>query len=173
MASGPLVSKRLGVDLGNVLTERRADGLPVFADDRYPLQPSPGAFEAIRALATVLGSENVFLVSRCSVEAEELGRAWLSRHRFSDATGVPADNFRFCRERQDNAVIASGLLLTHFVDDRWTVLRHLVDLPQIARLYLFRPTDDELALFAGQPAPLATVAASWMDVLEDFSRIRP
>jgi hypothetical protein len=60
---------------------------------------------------------------------------WLREHRFEELTGVPLKHVRFCRERAEKRDHAVKLGLTHFIDDRSDVLRHMVGV--VPQLYLF------------------------------------
>jgi hypothetical protein len=64
-------------------------------------------------------------------------RRWLDERRFFAATGVPREHLRFCRERREKAEHALALGLTHFIDDRLDVLRHLEGI--VPHRFLFGP----------------------------------
>jgi hypothetical protein len=160
---------RLGIDLGNVLTERRGEGFKPFADDAYRfVRPSDGAFQAVKSLVDILDENNVFIVSRCSIQAQDRARDWLDVWEFHDITGVPRDNVRFCLERPQKKLIAKELQLTHFIDDRWSVLIHLLDLHHIEKLYLFQPFPDEQSSFSREELNRVQMVEEWTQIVSDL-----
>jgi hypothetical protein len=98
----------------------------------------PGAIAAIGRLATLFGG-GVWLVSKCGPRTEERSKRWLEAHRFFERTGIAPGNLRFCRERADKRIHCVELGLTHFVDDRADVHRHIEDV--VEHRYYFGPQD--------------------------------
>ena len=94
----------------------------------------PGAFEAIAALGVGPFGGRVHVVSKAGPKIARLTREWFAHTDFFARTGVPADNVRFVRHRHEKAPVCDELGITHFVDDRLSVLEHLRALPH---LYLF------------------------------------
>lgn len=133
---------RLGVDIGGVIIERtdESDDTSFWGDNFLQTPAVSGAFEAIRELRLGRFGAGLFVVSKSGPYTEWRARQWLAHHRFHERTGVPRENVTFCRRREDKAGIARDLGLTHFVDDRLDVLRHLDGVPH---RYLFKPTTDE------------------------------
>jgi hypothetical protein len=155
-----VASARLGVDIGRVIigggTGPGADTEFLGGDDASALRtpPLPGAFETIAELVRRLDGR-VWLVSKAGPRIERRTRLWLAERRFFEATAVARENLRFCRERRDKARHAEQLGLTHFVDDRLDVLRHLEGIV---------PT---LVLFGAERAPaFARAARSWSEVAD-------
>lgn len=153
----------LGVDFGGVVTDRMNDGTDTsFLSDNYLVTTAmPGAIEALRRLVEDRFGPNVYFVSKCGPTVERKTREWLAHHDVFTRTGIPADNIRFCRRREDKAPICAGLGVSHFIDDRASVLRHLESVPH---LYLFRPDARESALAERIGLPAARMA-SWEEVL--------
>lgn len=132
---------RYGIDIGRVIINPAApDGgadtsfLSGGEDRAMQTPPAPDAFRVIRALVECSGGQ-VWLVSKCGARIEGRTRRWLARHRFYQETGMPADHLRFCLRRPEKRRHCAALGLTHFVDDRVDVLRHLRGL--VPNLYLF------------------------------------
>jgi hypothetical protein len=122
---------RIGIDIGRVIVGAvdeggHADTTFLSGSDEAALAtpPVPGAFETIRTISLRLDGR-VWLVSKCGRRIEALTRRWLVHQRFHEATGIPPDHLRFCRERPQKRDHAVELGLTHFVDDRLDVLAHL------------------------------------------------
>lgn len=132
---------RLGIDIGRVIIgavgedgEADTSFLGGSEADALATPPEPGSFETIRALVDRLEGR-VWLVSKCGPRIQALSRLWLAHRDFHEITGLPPENLRFCKERPQKREIASGLELTHFIDDRLDVLRHLDGL--VPSLYWF------------------------------------
>ena len=56
---------KIGIDVGNVLTQRDTDGRP-FGNDYLKVSAYEGAFEAVTKMVEWFGRTNVYLVSKCS-----------------------------------------------------------------------------------------------------------
>jgi len=103
-------------------------------DNAMRTPPSEGAFASIRQLVEQFEGR-VWLVSKCGDKIQQRSKAWLRFQDFHRQTGVPAGNVRFCKRRQDKRIHANQLNLTHFIDDRVDVLRHLRG--RVDHMYLF------------------------------------
>lgn len=132
---------RLGIDIGRVIVgaadeNGQADTSFISGTDEHALATPPveGAFETIALLGARLEGR-VWLVSKCGPRIQALTRRWLLARGFHDATGIPPENLRFCRERPQKREHAADLGLTHFIDDRVDVLQHLRGI--VPSLYLF------------------------------------
>ncbi|MCE7005077.1 hypothetical protein LWC34_19920 [Kibdelosporangium philippinense] len=132
---------RLGVDFGRVINDGASHPggddtvfLSGTVDDAMQTPAMPGAFETLARL-TELFDGKVWIVSKAGERIETRTRQWLDHNGFWSATGIPAANARFCRKRPDKAVHCKRLGITHFIDDRQDVLRHLRDV--VEHLYLF------------------------------------
>jgi hypothetical protein len=124
---------RLGVDIGRVIIDGGGNAgegdTSFFEGDEATMLATPevaGAVEAIERLIRLFGGR-VWLVSKCGPRTEARTGLWLDAHRFFERTGVPASHARFCRERADKRIHCVELGLTHFVDDRADVHRHIED----------------------------------------------
>ena len=166
------MNSKIGIDIGNVLTQRDTDILP-FGDDYLDVPVHEGTFEAVAQLAKWFGKENVFLVSKCSAHNEEKSREWLVHKGFFTITGVLQENVFFCETRYQKRSITEAHQLNYFVDDRWSVLRHLDDLDSIKKLYLFNPFPHEKAQFESEyRGDKIMFVESWQQVMDDIDSIR-
>ncbi len=144
----------LGIDIGRVIiaAANSSGGDTSFLSAEHEqalLTPaSPGAFKAIRELNDVFDGR-VWLVSKAGQKIQARSRAWLTRSRFWDLTGVPSDHIRFCRERHEKAAHCVRLGVTHFVDDRSDVLRTMEGI--VPCLYLFGPQPSRARLLGMTP----------------------
>lgn len=136
------MEQKIGIDIGNVLTQRDTDMRP-FGRDYLQVPAYPGAFEAVTELTNWFGKSNIFLVSKCSPRNQALSKDWLIQKGFFTSTGVPTENLFFCEKRIEKRGIADEVGLNYFIDDRWSVLQHMANLPLIERLFLFNPFPDE------------------------------
>lgn len=142
------VPGRIGLDFGRVIVDpasphqrkhgrvARAGRTMLTGSDAQALRvpASPGALEVICRLVEHYDG-NVWLVSKCGPRIESRTRRWLEYQDFYDTTGVSRSHVRFCRKRSHKRGHCAELAITHFVDDRVDVLRHLRGL--VPNLYLF------------------------------------
>lgn len=163
---------KIGIDIGNVLTQRDTDIRP-FGEDYLNVSAYDGAFEAVEKLVEWFGRKNIFLVSKCSLRNQEISKAWLVHKDFFDITGVPPENLYFCEKRHQKRGIAEEHQLNYFVDDRWSVLRHLDNLDSIKELYLFNPFPSEKTQFESEyRGNKIIVVESWLQIIDDLDRKR-
>jgi hypothetical protein len=132
---------RLGIDIGRVIVgaadeDGHADTSFLSGGEEAALETPPveGAFRTI-ALLTQRLDGRVWLVSKCGPRIQALTRRWLAHHGFHEATSIPPESLRFCRERSEKRDHAARLQLSHFIDDRVDVLGHLRGV--VPSLYLF------------------------------------
>lgn len=130
---------RIGIDIGGVIIDRVANGQldTTFKISNYTKTPPiDGAFLSIKQLVTAAGARNIFLVSVVDQENQIKTDQWLHGNRFYEVTGMTPSNLKNCRQRQEKAIIAKELQLTHFIDDRPDVLEHMIGI--VPNLYLFQ-----------------------------------
>jgi len=137
-----MAEARLGVDLGRVVVgaNRNAQGR-VFLDDPRKMPLIEGAFEVLPRLVERFNGR-AWVISRVSEEGEPLSLAWLEHHDFYGRTGIPRENVRYCRKREDKAIHCAELGITHMIDDRMDVHRAIRDL--VPYRYLFGPQEEEV-----------------------------
>lgn len=155
---------RLGIDIGRVIicpagANGKEDTSFLGSTDAEAMEtpPSPGALAVIKALVERFEGR-VWLVSKCGSRIERRSRSWLRYQRFHEQTGLPRDHLRFCKKRPDKAIHCRRLGLTHFIDDRLDVLRHLRDVTPF--LFLF-----------GYQKP-RTVTPAWVEPVSDWRVVR-
>ena len=62
-----------------------------------------------------------------------------------------------------------NLQLHYFVDDRWTVLTHLVTLKSIRKMYLFNPVlVEKEAFMKGYTGEQIMLVESWEQIVDDL-----
>lgn len=139
------MKKRLGVDIGGVLMSKDTDSDAQFFSDNFLQTPEvPAAIQTLTYFTSFIDPEDIFLISKCSESIEKKTRQWLEYRYFFKETGLLAENLIFCRNRADKARISEELSITHFIDDRHSVLIHMLNLKSIKKLFLFRPSSNEL-----------------------------
>ena len=154
-----------GVDLGGVILAKDSTGVTAFSSDNYLQRAAvSGALEAIRLLSEKRFGDKMFIVSKCSEENAVKNLNWLFHHHFFELTGMRCEHVFFCRERADKAPICERLGVTHFVDDRLDVMRHLIT---VENLYLFQPDPAELQQFAQFLSRVKQVN-TWQEILNDL-----
>lgn len=115
---------RLGVDIGRVIIQGDGPDTNFIGGSEDEAMRAPamdGVLESLDYLARRFDGR-VWIVSKCGPRIEARSRAWLDRHRVFEATGIPRENIRFCRQRKDKALICLDLAIGFFVDDRVDVL---------------------------------------------------
>ncbi|MFC0115730.1 hypothetical protein [Kibdelosporangium aridum] len=152
---------RLGVDFGRVINDGASHPggddtvfLSGTFEDAMRTPAMPGAFETLARL-TELFDGKVWIVSKAGERIENRTRQWLDYNGFWTATGISPANARFCRKRPEKAVHCKRLGITHFIDDRQDVLRHLRD--TVEHLYLFGRQ-------RSQPPEWVVPTLTWADV---------
>ena len=108
-------SKRCGIDVGGVISLSGQDDITV------------ECFKAIRKLVEHFGPQHTFIVSKANAKMVRGTRLWLKEQLFYEKTGLLPDNVYFCTERPQKAEIVDVLGISHFIDDRWSVLEHLTE----------------------------------------------
>ncbi|OHA68882.1 MAG: hypothetical protein A3A27_00775 [Candidatus Wildermuthbacteria bacterium RIFCSPLOWO2_01_FULL_47_18] len=168
----PAVREVLGVDIGGVIIDRARNDETIasFFDEDYLQTPAiPGAFDALRQLVKQRFGPNVFLVSRCKRGTPlnkgvlEKTEEWLAYHGFFDYTGINPENVRFCDQPFQKAGICREQGITYFVDDRLSVLAHMVSV--VPNLFLFRPNMVEVRR-SGRSLYGIQRVNSWQEVLK-------
>jgi hypothetical protein len=155
----------LGVDVGGVLIDRVGeDSDTSFFGDRPLETPAvPRAVETLSALAAGPFAFRVHLVSKAGPKISARTRAWLEHTDFAAATGIPVEHVHFVRRRADKAPVCRRLGVTHFVDDRISVLTHLTT---VEHRYLFTGG------LGDHPAPNPTDVPSWARVVGSWPQLR-
>src|SRR3954452_3190791 len=126
----------LGVDIGGVIIDRGGDGgdTSFFGDRPLETPPVAGVFDALAGLAADPFDYRVHLISKAGPRTVERTRAWLEHRDFHAITGIAPSAVHFVRERADKDPVCRRLGVTHFVDDRLSVLNLL---PSVPHRYLF------------------------------------
>jgi len=97
----------------------------------------------------------------------------LIKKGFFIETEIPTGNLFFCEKRIQKRGIAEALQLNCFIDDRWSVLRHLDALESIKRLYLFNPFPTEKIQFESENrGEKILLVESWEQVLDSIEHER-
>ncbi len=129
----------------------------------------PRSLDSLREIVDSGQFENVYVVSKVNI----LGRIYfplrLRLLGFERRTGIPRKHVHFCRRHRDKAVICEQLEITHFVDDRFKVLRHMKNVPY---RYAFDPKKRDLKKYP-EVIDGMTIVRSWgelMPLLLDTTR---
>lgn len=156
----------IGIDVGGVIIDRSNDNKDTsfFSDNYLNTTAVPGAFEAIGRIIKARFQDRAYIVSKCGRKTEAKTKEWLKHHKIYEITGIKEENAIFCRTRYEKAPICKEKGITHFIDDRMSVLRHMDTVPY---KYLFNPSQEELD---EQPDMLkdVVIVKTWSDVLKDM-----
>lgn len=148
---------KLGIDIGRVIiapdANDRDDTSFIGGTMEHVLATPPceGLFEVLPELVRGFGGR-VWLVSKAGHRVQEKTRRWLAHQQFFERTGIPSHHLRFCLERAEKADHCRELGITHFVDDRDDVLRHLEGI--VEHRFLFGPQPNP-------PSPHVVQVATW------------
>jgi len=155
----------IGIDIGRVIISGDTDVPNQFFSDNYLSVSSVSqAFDSIRQIVAKYGPEKVHLVSKCGEQTQQRTLHWLNHHQFFETTGVLRSQVWFCRERHEKQGICESQGIRIFIDDRFTVLQHLLELD---RLFLFCPSEKELEAFGQAQKPdKIQVVDGWETVLK-------
>ena len=123
-------------------------------------------FEAVGKLVKHFGPQHTFIVSKASANMVRRTRLWLKEQKFYEKTGLLPDNVYFCTERPQKAEIVDVLGISHFIDDRWSVLEHMT---KCTARYLFPNHRDNSVPKAllGKESNVFKVSG-WADVLANL-----
>jgi hypothetical protein len=134
---------KLGIDVGRVLISAEDPGSAADTsfiggtlEDALRTPPYGGMFEVLpRVVEKFKG--RVWIISKCGPRVQEKTRRWLAHHRFFERTGIEEANLRFCVQRSEKALHCAEIGITHFIDDRYEVLKAMKGV--VPNLYLFGP----------------------------------
>ncbi|TDC42543.1 hypothetical protein E1281_36110 [Actinomadura sp. KC345] len=139
------IEPRLGVDFGRVIHGgllAPGDGDTVFLDGPFEeALASPateGVYEVLPGLVDAFGGR-AWIISKCGDRVRKRTLAWLDHHDFYARTGLPRENVRFCRKREEKARHCRELGITHMIDDRLDVHRAIREI--VPHRYLFGPRE--------------------------------
>lgn len=155
---------RIGIDVGGVIIESDTDEANSIFSENYLNSPEViNSFSSIKKIVKQFKPENVFLVSKCSSNVQERTKNWLEQKNFFEITNLRRENIHFCLKREEKKIISNKLNLNFFIDDRFTVLKHLAN-DKDKTLFLFKPKKDELGLFLNENIKLNLVH-SWDEII--------
>lgn len=155
----------IGIDIGRVIISGDTDIENQFFSQQYLEVPAvENAFESIAELIEKYKAENVYLVSKCSEKTQVKTLNWLEYKGFFHQTNFLRSNLWFCRDRKDKKEICENNQIKKFIDDRFSVLLHLLELEE---LYLFNPSEEELKKYNDyDKKENVQVIRTWAEVLE-------
>ena len=160
------INGALGIDIGNVIINHRLTDKDdkTLHEERYSTIPAAeGVFDAVKKLNDEKFHGNIFLISKCTLWAQEKILAWLKDNDFYTKTDVKPENVFFCRERHEKDKICKDNNITYFIDDRLEVLSHMVE--TAPNLFLYQPDQAEIDEYR-QFLPKVTRVESWAEVVE-------
>jgi len=160
------INRALGIDIGNVIINHRLTDKDdkTLHEERYSTIPAAeGVFDAVKKLNDEKFHGNIFLISKCTLWAQEKILAWLKDNDFYTKTDVKPENVFFCRERHEKDKICKDNNITYFIDDRLEVLSHMVE--TAPNLFLYQSDQAEIDEYR-HFLPKVTRVESWAEVVE-------
>ncbi|TDD76501.1 hypothetical protein E1293_27090 [Actinomadura darangshiensis] len=137
------IEPRLGVDFGRVIHGgllAPGENDTVFLDGSFEQalasRATEGVYDVLPGLIEAFGGR-AWIISKCGDRIRKRTLAWLDHHDFYERTGLPKDNVRFCRKREEKARHCAELGITHMIDDRLDVHRAIREI--VPYRYLFGP----------------------------------
>ena len=124
---------KIGLDFGGVIVKTSNGDTPINPKLGLFLEQN-NAFISIKTLIEKYDGR-VWIISKASKATQSATREWLSITCFYKKTGFQPANLYFCDQREEKLPIAQSLGITHFIDDRISVLEHLKG--KIPNLYHF------------------------------------
>lgn len=162
-----LSADRLGVDIGGVIK-----GLSFMEELGLPdNEPKPDAFEVLRELSEWMFKDNIWLISKCRARTQTKTLEWLSYHDFYNRTRIQPKQVIFTRADEQKAIVAKRLKLTHYIDDKFGVLRSMAQ-NGIVNLYLFKE-EPIPPVYKPEIVARVTIVGSWGDVRKTLLRQSP
>jgi hypothetical protein len=156
---------KIGIDIGGVIIAQDTDEPDLFFTNSFlNANPFTNCFEIIKKLINFYGKENIFIISKCGEKVQKKSLEWLEHKNFFSFTGFLSSNIYFCLERHEKASIAEKLNISVFIDDRYTVLKHMLISTQLQRLILFCPSESELELSLKNPNDKLLKLDTWEEV---------
>jgi hypothetical protein len=114
--------RRCGVDIGNVIVKNGSYTSKLTIDNAELV---PGSVQGVKFLVNKVGTSNVWIVSKASLEQQESSKIFLERFGLYSTAGLSHDHVRFCLERLDKAPIIKELDLQGHIDDRGEVIESI------------------------------------------------
>lgn len=152
------VAPVLGVDIGGVIVSSALSGedTSFFGDRPMLTPPVQGSIEAISALAAGPFEDRVHLISKAGPKIAGITLQWLTEFGFLTRTRLDLARVHFVRDRAEKDGVASAIGVTHFVDDRMSVLNRM---PSVPHLYLFTggTREERIPRTGDVPAGITTV----------------
>lgn len=160
----------LGIDVGGVIIDRANDNTDTsfFSGNYLQSRPVEGAIGAISRLVRERFNGQAYIVSKCGSKTEAKTKHWLKFHNVYDICGIKEENAFFCRHRPEKAPFCAEKKITHFIDDRMSVLKHMTTVPH---KILFQPTKEELAECPDLLKEV-TIVNSWEEVLKHLLEVK-
>jgi hypothetical protein len=159
-------NEAMGIDIGNVIINFRLTDKndKILYEEHYSTIPATeGVFDAVKKLNDEKFHGNIFLISKCTLWAQEKIIAWLKDNEFYTKTGVKPENVLFCRERHEKDKICKDNNIKYFIDDRLEVLSHMVN--TAPHLFLYQPDQAEIDEYR-QFLPKVIRVESWAEVVQ-------
>jgi len=115
-----------------------------------------GAAATIKSL-NESGEWDIHLISKSSRPTQSRVRTWLHARDFYNRTGLNEGQLHFCENHYEKGLLASQLLLSHFIDDRTKIIE---DVPTVPNKLLY--VHDEIPSYTIPEGVI--VVSSWAEI---------
>lgn len=158
-----LPTPALGIDVGGVLVDfiARGEDTSFFGTRPIETPATEGSHEALSRLLDLFAGR-VYIVSKAGPRIAGLTRQWLVEQQFVGPGALAESDVFFVTERSEKNTVCRRVGITHFIDDRLDVLKHLATV-EMRVLYTGGLGDDE------PPADIPTevsLAPTWPDCVD-------
>lgn len=122
----------IGIDIGGVIITSACNCTSdtSFRSDNFLKTPEiPNAIDTIAWIVNKYSSDNVYIVTTCYDEIFQKSLLWLKNKDFYSRTGVKEENIIRVDRRQDKAPVCENKHITHFIDDKRSVLKTMKSVP--------------------------------------------
>lgn len=154
----------LGIDLGGVVMGPRNPMLHEHDegfDAAFLARPEiPSAIACLARASKERFQKKVFVISKRSRKTRPLALRWLFVNGFFDRLGIPREHVHFCETQDQKAPLCEQLGVTHFVDNRLGVLRHM---HAVENRCLLNATEEEVLLYQ-EDLPRVRRYGAWIDL---------
>jgi hypothetical protein len=151
---------RVGIDFGETI-----------ARVEFP-DPFPFAFDTIRHLVHKFGPTNVFVVSKAKMDMRQRILAWMDQAQIYRRTGLLRENIIFVFHHDDKVGVAERLDLNLFFDDSAKVVRRLVSVNSVQRIFWMHADPREVELIRPRHLrPKVSITKGWNTTIKYLQRI--
>jgi len=117
---------RVGIDIGGVIisSEKGQQDTSFFGANFLATPMVKDCTTVIRRIVDLIGSQNVFLISKAGQGTAKKTIEWMKNKRFLENSGIEESRILFCLNREDKGPLCRNNGITLFIDDNIENLGH-------------------------------------------------